>query len=73
MVKLSTGNIVENTNMKQEITFHVNHYEEDEHIYVPIINKLISEGWHIDEERSKTEIIGVHTFKFVWLKRVFES
>ena len=56
---------------KKEITFHLNHYLVDENIYLPIIDKLVSDGWEIDRERTNTEIIGTSTFNNVWLKRVF--
>ncbi len=57
--------------IKKKIEFHVNHYAQDEKIYQPIIDKLILEGWEIDSNRTKTEFIGTHEFRHVWLQRVF--
>ena len=59
-------------NIFKTITIHVNHYEEDSHIYNPIIKQLVSEGWVIDKSRNKKEIIGINTFFVVWLDRKFE-
>ena len=58
--------------VKKEITFHLNHYLDDVDIYEPIIEKLLMEGWQIDNDRKRDEEIGNYIFRHVWLIRVFE-
>ena len=59
--------------VKKEITFHLNHYLDDVDIYEPIIEKLLMEGWQIDNDRKRDEEIGNYIFRHVWLIRVFEA
>ena len=57
--------------VKKEITFHVNHYSDDWHIYEPIIDQLLKEGWQLDYERCRNEDINNYIFRHRWLVRLF--
>ena len=57
--------------VKKEITFHLNHYVDDAHIYEPIIERLLREGWKLDNDRCREEFIGNYIFRHRWVSRIF--
>jgi hypothetical protein len=55
-------------NFKNSLTTDASHYEQDENIYKPIIDKLISQGWVIDEKRCMTDVLGGRNYNRIHLE-----